>query len=132
VEQHPQSWLHNTLGVWLGYFLTALAAIPASAFGLFLTRNGLGPNAGILVSISLAVLGGFVAEHIVAMWSLKRTRLVVPVTTQIGYQLNWRTSTVTAASFVLVATGMPTRPTATTLPEEPAIATSAPLLVRAR
>jgi hypothetical protein len=69
--------LVSTLGVWLGYFLTAIAAIPASALGLFLISKGVGPQAAILISVTLAVLGGFMAEQLVAFWSRKQRRLVV-------------------------------------------------------
>ena len=75
--QHPRFWLRNTLNVWLGYFLTAIAAIPASALGLFLISKGVGQQAAILISVSLAVLGGFMAEQLVAFWSRKQRRLVV-------------------------------------------------------
>lgn len=75
--QHPRSWLRNTLGVWLGYSLTAIAAIPASALGLFLIGKGVGQQIAILISVSVAVLGGFMAEQLVAFWSRKQRRLVV-------------------------------------------------------
>ena len=75
--QHPRSWLRNTLKVWLGYFLTATAAIPAAALGLFLISKGVGQQAAILICVSLAVLGGFLAEQLVALWSRKQRRLVV-------------------------------------------------------
>lgn len=75
--QHHRFWLRNTLSVWLGYFLTAVAAIPASALGLLLISKGVGQQVAILISVSLAVLGGFIAEQLVAFWSRKQRRLVV-------------------------------------------------------
>lgn len=75
--QHPRSWLLNTINVWLGYFLTAIAAIPASVLGLLLISKGVGQQVAILISVSLAVLGGFMAEQLVAFWSRKQRRLVV-------------------------------------------------------
>lgn len=72
MAQHPQSWLHSTLEVWFGYLLTAIAAIPAAAVGLFLASRGADPQTAILVSVSLAVLGGFVAEWVIRLMSRRR------------------------------------------------------------
>jgi len=131
MAQHPQSWLHSTLDVWLGYLLTATAAVPASALGLFLIRRGAGQQIAILISVSLAVLTGFFAEWVVRFWR-GRWLVVVPMTPEIVYQFDWSTSHfVSAAGFVLVVTGAPARQHALTLPPEPTTAASASLLVRA-
>ena len=106
-------WLHNTLKVWFGYLLTAFAAIPASAIGLLLIRRGTGQQTAILVSVSFAVLGGFVAERVVRSWPREQNRLVVSM-----------------PGFVLVVTGVRTRPTAVALSEPTTIA-SPSLLLRA-
>jgi len=100
MAQHPRSWLRNTLNVWLGYFLTAVAAIPASALGLFLISKGIRQQAAILVSISLAVLGGFMAEQLIALRSRKQRRLVVSASPDTAYQLSWGRPAVTAAGFI--------------------------------
>jgi hypothetical protein len=131
MAQHPQSLLHSTLEVWLGYLLTATAAIPASAIGLFLIKRGAGEQIAILISVSLAVLTGFFAEWMVRFWRGRR-RVVVPMTAEISYQFDWSTSSfVSAAGFVLVVTGAPARQHALALPSEPTTAASASLLVRA-
>src|SRR2546426_7149246 len=132
MAKHPQSWLHSTLDVWFGYLLTAIAAIPASAIGLFLISRGAGQQTAILISVSLAVLGGFVAEWIVRLLPRRQRRLVVSVPPEITHQFNWSTSTaVSAAGFVLVVTGVPARSNATALPPEATTTASASLLVRA-
>ena len=77
MAQHPQSWLHSTLEVWFGYLLTGIAAIPASAIGLFLISRGAGQQTAIVISVSLAVLGGFVGEWVVRLWPRGQRRLVV-------------------------------------------------------
>lgn len=71
--QHPQSWLHNTVEVWFGYLLTAIAAIPAAAVGLLLTSRGAGQQTAIIISVSLAVIGGFVAEWIIHLCLLGKS-----------------------------------------------------------
>jgi hypothetical protein len=76
MAQYPQLWLHNTLEVWFGYLLTAIAAIPAAAVGLFLTSRGAGQQTAIIISVSLAVIGGFVAEWIIHLWPLGQERRV--------------------------------------------------------
>lgn len=74
---HPQSWLHSTLEVWFGYFLTAICAIPASVLGLLLINKGVGRQLALIVSVSLAVLAGFVGERLVDWWSGKQRRIVI-------------------------------------------------------
>ena len=100
MAQHPRSWLRNTLNVWLGYFLTAIAAIPASALGLFLISNGVGQQAAIIISLSLAVLGGFIAEQLIALWSRKQKRLLVSASPDIAYQPRWVRTADTASGFI--------------------------------
>lgn len=99
MAQHRRSWLRDTLNVWLGYFLTAIAAIPASALGLFLISKGIGKQPAILISISLAVLGGFMAEQLIALRSRKQTR-VVSASPDAAYQQNWGRTAVTNAGFI--------------------------------
>jgi hypothetical protein len=72
MAQSPQSWLHNTLEVWFGYLLTAIATIPAVAVGLFLISRGTRQQTAIFISVSLAVLGGFVAEWVIRLMSRRR------------------------------------------------------------
>jgi uncharacterized membrane protein len=72
MAQYPQSWLHNTLEVWFGYVLTAFATIPAAAVGLFLISRGAGQQTAIFISVTLAVLGGFVAEWVIRLISRRR------------------------------------------------------------
>ena len=100
MAQHPRSWLRNTLNVWLGYFFTAIVAIPASALGLFLISNGMGRQAAVLISISLAVLGGFTAEQLFALRTRKQSRPVVSATLDTAYQLGWGKPAVTAAGLI--------------------------------
>jgi hypothetical protein len=113
-QHHPQSWLRSTREVWCGYLLTAIAAIPASAIGLFLVSRGSGQQAAILISISLAVLGGFGAEVIIRFLPRGQTRLVVAM-----------------PGFVLVVIGGPVRPKTVALSSEPTTSASASLLLRA-
>lgn len=65
------SWLHNTLEVWLGYLLTAVGAIPASVLGLLLINRGVGRQLALIISVSVAVLFGFVGERLVDWRSSK-------------------------------------------------------------
>lgn len=131
MAQHPQSWLHSTLEVWLGYLLTATAAIPASVIGLFLIRRGAAQQIAISISVSLAVLTGFFAEWVVRFWRDRRL-VAVPLTPEISYQFDWSTSSfVSAAGFVLVVTGVPARQHGLALPPETTTATSSTLLIRA-
>ena len=74
---HPQSWLHNTLEVWFGYFLTAICAIPASILGLLLINKGVGRQLAVIISVSLAVLAGFAGERLVDWWSSRQRRIVI-------------------------------------------------------
>lgn len=114
MAQRHQSWSHNTLEVWLGYLLTAAAAIPASVIGLFLVRRGAGQQTAVLISVSLAVLSGFIAERVVRLWSRGQRRLVVSM-----------------PGFVLVVPNVNARPNATAFSSEPTTSVRASLLLRA-
>jgi hypothetical protein len=65
MAERPQAWFFSTLDVWLGYFYTAIIAIPASGLGLILLSRGFGLQSTVLISVSLAVVGGFFAERII-------------------------------------------------------------------
>jgi|GEM_PF-6139062 len=77
MARHPQSWLHKTFEVWLGYLLTGICAIPASILGLLLINRGLGRQAALIVSVSLAVLAGLAAERFVDWRSNRQRRIVI-------------------------------------------------------
>lgn len=117
MEPRRLFWLRDTTHVWFGYILTALAALPASAVGMWLISKGVGRQTGVLISIALAVLGGFLGEAILSLRSRKRhsRRLVISLPNEIGYQLNWG-RTFTVASFVLVVTSGPVRASTLDLP----------------
>jgi hypothetical protein len=136
MARHPQSWLHSTLNVWLGYFLTAIAAIPASAVGLFLIRSGIGRQPAILISIGLAVLGGFAAEQVLRWKTLGSTPedslLLTAGPTATAIQISWGMPPVAAATllvFVVTSPASQQRTTAFTAPEATS-ASAASLLFR--
>lgn len=112
MAQRPQSWLHNTLGVWFGYFLTAAAAVPSSALGLFLISRGVNPQTAVLISIILAVLGGFVAERVIRLQPRGQKRLVISM-----------------PGLVLVVSGVPARPNGGALSSGTTTAASASLIL---
>jgi hypothetical protein len=114
MEQHPQSWLRSIRDVWFGYLLTAIAAIPASGIGLFLVSRGIGQQAAMVISVSLAVFAGFGAEAIIRFWPRGQTRLVVSM-----------------PGFVLVVTAGPVRSKTVALSSEPTTSASGSLLLRA-
>lgn len=72
-----RSWFHGTLEAWLGYFLTAICAIPASLVGLLLVNKGIGRQLALFVSVCLAVFAGSAGERLVDWWSGKQRRIVI-------------------------------------------------------
>ena len=77
VAQRSESSLHSILDVWFGYFLTAIAAIPASVLGLFLVSKGVANQTAMLVSVGVAVIGGFLAEGSIRLWPHEKKELVI-------------------------------------------------------
>jgi hypothetical protein len=129
MAQYPQSWLHSTFHVWLGYVLTAVAALPAAAFGFFLIGRGVGKEAAFLISVSFALVGGFVLEAAVRPWSSKKIRIQT-VPSQFGYQFRSSITAVSAAGFVYIVTAS-IQPNAAGTSIERTTAASASLVVRA-
>ena len=63
MARYPQSWLCSSRQ-WLGYLYTLLAGALASIFGWWLLSVGISRVWAALISISVAVVVGFVAEAI--------------------------------------------------------------------
>ena len=61
MAEYPRSWLCNARE-WVGYLFTALVGIPAAAFGWILLDKGVSRLSAVLISITVAVIGGFALD----------------------------------------------------------------------